>query len=310
MTVLLLAVAPCVWPHGYAGKRIFPTTLAIDDPFVMDEFSLLANHIKGPGTPEEPATRATAISAEYTARITPHFGIFLGGEFRHLEPNGKDALDGFGNLEVGAKYQFFTSAPHETTVSIGLEADVSGTGDRRVGATAFSTLAPTLYFGKGMGDLPESAKYLRPLAVTGVFGAAFPTDSRTVTRRTREADTLDKETAYNPTVLQWGVAVQYSLQYLQSFVSDEGLKTPFDGMIPLVELAMETCLNADCRGQTVGTVNPGLVWFGRYVQLGIEARIPINDRTGNNVGVSALFHVFVDDVLDELLARPHHHGFE
>jgi hypothetical protein len=46
------------------------------------------------------------------------------------------------------------------------------------------------------------------------------------------------------------------------------------------------------------------------VQLGIEAQIPINDRSGNDVGVSALFHVFVDDVLDDLFARPHHHGIE
>jgi hypothetical protein len=81
-------------------------------------------------------------------------------------------------------------------------------------------------------------------------------------------------------------------------------------MTPLVELAMETCLDAGCQGRTTGTVNPGLVWFGRYIQLGIEARIPIDDRSGRNVGVSALFHVFADDVLDELFARPHHHGIE
>jgi hypothetical protein len=61
---------------------------------------------------------------------------------------------------------------------------------------------------------------------------------------------------------------------------------------------MESCVNASCRDRTIGTVNPGLVWFGRYVQLGIEPQIPANDRTGNHVGISALFHVFVDDVLD------------
>ncbi|MVF24259.1 hypothetical protein EVC37_22010 [Methylocaldum sp. BRCS4] len=265
MTAVLLALPPGAWPHGYAGKRIFPTTLAIDDPFVMDELSLLASHSKEPGVGDAPAILATAISEEYTARITPHFGMLLGSEFRHLEPDGKDALDGFGNLEIGAKYQFLTNATHEAIASIGLEAEVGGTGDRRAGAVPFSTLSPQLFFGKGIGDLPESAKYLRPLAVTGILSAAFPTADRTVALRTRETGAIEKETARNPTTLHWGIAVQYSLQYLQSVVCDVGLKAPFSEMIPVVEFAMQTCLNAPCQGQTTGTINPGVIWFGRYV---------------------------------------------
>ncbi len=35
------------WSHGLAGKRFFPTTLAVDDPFVSDELSFLISHIKG-----------------------------------------------------------------------------------------------------------------------------------------------------------------------------------------------------------------------------------------------------------------------
>ncbi|CAI8800242.1 hypothetical protein [Methylocaldum szegediense] len=42
---LLFVISPGAWPRGYAGKRIFPTTLAIEDPFVMDEFSVLTSYI-------------------------------------------------------------------------------------------------------------------------------------------------------------------------------------------------------------------------------------------------------------------------
>lgn len=201
---LLFVISPGAWSHGYAGKRIFPTTLAIEDPFVMDEFSVLTSYIKESASEELPATLATAISAEYTARITPRLGILLGGELRHLERNGKDTLDGFGNLEVGAKYQFFTSTKHEAIASVGLSADVGGTGDRHVGAAPFSTLTPTLFFGKGMGDLPESAEYLRPLAVTGVFGGSFSTDARTIVLRPRESGVIERETTRNPTMLHCG----------------------------------------------------------------------------------------------------------
>ncbi len=300
----LLVMPLCAWPHGFAGKRFFPTTLAIDDPFVMDEFSLQVNHIKEPGASEEPATLSTDLSAEYTKRITPHFGIVLGGEFRHLEPNGKNTVDGFGNLDVGAKYQFFTSDAHEALASIGLEANVGGTGDRKAEADAFSTLSPVLFFGKGLGDLPEPAKYLRPLAVTGIFGADFPVDSQTVTLHVNENGEIEKEIEKNPAKLRWGTTIQYNFQYLQSFVSDAGLTAPFNRMIPLVELAMETCLNRGCEGQTTGSVNPGLIWFGKYGQLGIEAQIPINDRTGNNVGVRAQVHFFIDDIFPTSVGRP------
>ncbi|CAI8800185.1 hypothetical protein [Methylocaldum szegediense] len=115
---------------------------------------------------------------------------------------------------MGAKYQFFTSTKHEAIASVGLSADVGGTGDRHVGATTFSTLTPMLFFGKGMGDLPESAKYLRPLAMTGVFGAAFPIDARTSVLRPRKTGVIERESVRNPTMLHWGIALQYSLPYL------------------------------------------------------------------------------------------------
>jgi hypothetical protein len=40
------------------------------------------------------------------------------------------------------------------------------------------------------------------------------------------------------------------------------------------------------------------------VQLGIEAAIPINSRTGKNVGVLGLLHFFIDDLFPRSLGRP------
>ena len=57
---MLLTVAGLASAHGLAGKRFFPTTLAVDDPFVSDELSLpLVSHIKEPASGEEPATVRT-----------------------------------------------------------------------------------------------------------------------------------------------------------------------------------------------------------------------------------------------------------
>ncbi len=305
VVLLLLSLPALVRAHGFAGQRFFPTTLAIDDPFVSDELSFLFRHIKEPGTGEESATVSTEIAAEYTKRLTPRLGLSLGGTFRHLDPEEGPTENGFGNLEVGAKYQAFTSARYEALLSVGLTAEVGGTGRRAVGAESFSTLSPGLFFGKGFGDLPASLPYLRPFALTGVLAAHVPTRRQTVTLRVDPSSgEITQDIEPHPITLSWGFTLQYNLQYLQAFVKDVGLGTPFNRMIPLVELALETCLNRGCGGQTTGTVNPGLIWFGKYLQFGLEATIPINTRSGKNVGVLGLVHVFIDDLFPHSLGRP------
>jgi hypothetical protein len=78
---------------------------------------------------------------------------------------------------------------------------------------------------------------------------------------------------------------------------------PFDRLIPLVEFPMQTPLNRG-RRPTTGTVNPGVTWSGRYFQVGLEAVIPINSHTGNNVGVLAQLHFYLDDLMPKLFRKP------
>jgi hypothetical protein len=96
-----------------------------------------------------------------------------------------------------------------------------------------------------------------------VFGWSVPSRVRTKTINV-DPDTgdVDIDRELNPEVFNWGFSTQYSLPYLQSFVRDIGLPAPFNRMIPLVELALQTPLNGPRAGYTTGTVNPGIIWFG------------------------------------------------
>src|SRR5213078_3258791 len=94
--------------HGFAGARFFPATLSTDDPFVNDELSLPTV-----STIETADGREAAIAADIAKRITPNLGIELGEEFIDLKPKHDHKASGFGNIELSAKYQFFTSAEHE-----------------------------------------------------------------------------------------------------------------------------------------------------------------------------------------------------
>ena len=82
------------------------------------------------------------------------------------------------------------------------------------------------------------------------------------------------------------------------------MQAPFDRLIPLVEFAFETPLNRGQEGQTTGTINPGVIWSGKYFQVGAEAIIPVNSRTGNDVGFIAQLHFYLDDLFPHSLGRP------
>jgi hypothetical protein len=292
-----------VYGHGFAGARFFPATLSTDDPFVADELSLPT--VSTIRTPDDGGTRQTDIAIDIAKRITPEFAIEIGETLTALNPHEGRAVNGFGNLELSGKYQFLKNDAHEAIVSLGLGVEIGGTGSSSIGADSFSTWAPGIFFGKGFGDLPEVLRFLKPFAITGLVGTEIPTSAstRTVTvdDRTGEAEV---EIERPPELLEWGFALEYSVIYLQSQVQDIHLPAPVDRLIPLVEFALETPLNRGARGQTTGTINPGIIWAGKYFQVGAEAIIPMNSRTGGDVGFVAQLHFYLDDLFPHTIGRP------
>jgi len=282
--ILLAAWATPVGAHGIVGQRFFPATLSIEDPFVADELSLpTAGFTRQRRTAEEPSTLETEFSTELSKRLSTNLGLSLGAAVIMEAPRGGPTIAGFDNMEVGLKYVFLKRAENELLLSGGFDVDVGGTGQERVGAEPFSTFTPSLFFGKGMGDLPDGVRFLKPFALTGALGLALPVRT-------------------DPRVFQWGFTLQYSLQYLQSAVQDIGLPAPFNRMIPIVEFPIQTTVEG--RSRTAGSINPGVIWFGRYIQLGFEAVVPVNGNTltpeeqGRQSGVGFLgqIHFYLDDI--------------
>src|SRR5476651_521133 len=161
--------------HEIVGNRFFPATLGIDDPGVNDElaFPTVAAFKNG----DDPPARQRDISGEFSKRITEAFAVSFGSTYTHLSPPGGPTgmgANGFQNLESNFKYRVFKNPEHEFVMSIGLSVEWGGTGAQSVGADPFNTYTPTIYFGKGLGDLPNTLSWLRPVAVTGQVGYAIP----------------------------------------------------------------------------------------------------------------------------------------
>jgi len=117
--------------HGVAGQRFFPTTFAVDDPFMNDELSLLVHSIEMHGEAGGPRVRTTSIDLGYSKRILPGVGLELDEQYLWLHTAGDGTASGFGNLAATLKYQFLTSAAHETLLSVGVTDEIGGIGSPR-----------------------------------------------------------------------------------------------------------------------------------------------------------------------------------
>jgi len=271
--------------HGFEGDRFFPPTIQTDDPFATDELSLptvsVFNNPAGDGSPK---TREMDIGGELDKEIFPKFALGIAGAYTLLTPKGGAGVNGFQDLTLSAKYQLLEVPAREFIFSIGTLWEAGDTGSQSIGADTFSTFTPTLYFGKGLGDLPDNLPFLKPFAITGTLGVDLPVKT-------------------DPNALEWGVAVEYSLLYLEQHVKDTGLPRPFRDTIPLVEFAVTEPLDRGGGGAT-GTVNPGVLWESKDFQVGLEAVIPINRETGPNVGVVFNVQIFIDDLFPKLFGHP------
>src|SRR5258706_401557 len=164
--------------------------------------------------PKSAEGRETALGFEISKRLPPDFAVAVGWEYLLVNPPGGPRLSGGANPDFNFKYVVTRSPAHEAIVSIGLSVAPGGVGSRKV-AEKVTTLSPALYFGKGLGDLPDTLAYLKPLAVTGAMEVGIPANRR-----------LAGEEERHSTTLGYGFAVQDSIPYLQTRVKERGIRAP------------------------------------------------------------------------------------
>ena len=280
--------------HCFVGARFLPATLATDDPCVADEMSVPT--VSWFKTADVPPATQWDISGEISKRITENFGVSIGQTWTQLRQPDGTVTSGFQNLETIFQYQVLKDRSHELAILSGLIVDWGHTGSTGSGfATTFSQVTPTLYFGKGFGDLPDSFSWIRPFAVTGQVGYQIPTNSFDFT-----------QSVFIPQQLVYGASLQYSMPYLKSEVIDLQLPEFFNHLIPIVEVSLTTPVanNFGNPYTTTGTVNPGVIWVGSYFQVGLEAMIPINRESGSGVGVLGQLHLYLDDMFPKGIGQP------
>ena len=280
--------------HCFVGARFFPATLATDDPCVADEMSLPT--VAWSQTADVPPASQLNLEFDFSKRITENFGVTVSQDWTSIRQANGTLMQGFGNFETTFQYQVLKDREHELAILAGVIVDWGNTGSTGSGfATDYSLLTPTLYFGKGFGDLPDSFSWFRAFAVTGQVGYQVPTNSFDFTQN-----------AFIPQQLVYGASLQYSMPYLKSEIVDLGLPDFINHVIPIVELSLSTPVanNFGNPYTTTGTVNPGFIYIGSTYQIGLEAMIPVNRASGTGVGVLGQLHLYLDDMFPSTIGQP------
>jgi hypothetical protein len=288
--------------HGVAGDHLFISTLLIDDPNVADEasiptFSFLLGPEDSGFSPGQ-----YGLSFEFDKRITENFGFSLSSGYNWLTQPGTKTANGWQNLAVTLKYKAYVNSEHEFMLSAGVEREfartgANGTNGAVLGNDDSSSTTPTLYFGKGFGDVP--VPWLRPLALTGEIGYTIADKKLKV-----DPDTAAPINNGIPNGWSGGLSLQYSLRYLSSQVKDYGLPEFVNRLTPVVELAWTSPASKPNQDATTYLWGVGVNYTATSYGFGIEALIPGNRNTGSHLGVIAQFHLYFDDLLPNSLGKP------
>jgi hypothetical protein len=304
--VLLASTALPSLASGTLGSHVLTNTMIADDPFVADEatlptFSWLPQPSQG-----EPAAALSGLGFEFDKRVTDTFGFAINDGYQWLHTSGQKTADGWQNLVVTLKFTPYINDEHEFLVSLGLTRTLARTGANGLNGAALGnadsgSTAPRLYWGKGFGDLPIG--WLRPVALTGSIGYQV---ADTKLKLIPATDQLTPTGFNNGTANQWsgGLAIQYSLLYLQSQVKDFGLPAFVNQLVPIGEVAWSSAASKPNRNATQYLFGIGLAYTDEKYAVGIEALIPGNAQTGSHIGIIAQVHLYFDDLFPTTLGKP------
>lgn len=279
----LLWLSPA-FAHAVCGDRIFPATLAIDDPGVNDELALpTLTYLpqNSGGSQEFDATFS------WSKTIFPNFALVVQDGPTWQRPGGY----GWDSLDTELQYGNFCIPDHELMATLGFDVSWGRTGTLTQYAP-FNTYTPVIDVGKGFGDLPKSLNILRPLAVTAEISESLPGQAWTNGNQ-------------NSTNLNWGFTIQYSLPYYNSHVSEID-NDFFRHVIPIAEFAFSKPISNFAPGsnQTTGTFQPGAIYITDKWQFALEAIVPVNSASGRGVGVVGQLDLYLDDILPDSLGKP------
>jgi hypothetical protein len=267
-----------------AGDRVFAPTGILPQIAPTNQIYGLAWTVPQSGQAVGTRSRATNTGAFFDKTVfTDQLSVYTQGSWIKIDRVAADPRYGWANFENGFKYMPINDDDRELLLTLGVNREWGATGTSgtapRKGATE-----PRVYFGKGLGDFDIG--YLRPFALTGFLGY------------------LAADAEPRPDLVRGGVALQYSIPYLQSKVQSFDLPSPIRGLTPLTELLVTAPAGRSYGARPTVLFATGLSYAGEGWEFVIEALVPATRATGEGAGVRAQLHLVLDFLSPQIFGRP------
>ncbi|HUI20723.1 MAG TPA: hypothetical protein VLZ74_06730 [Methylocella sp.] len=286
--------------HTIIGNRIFPATLAIDDPGVDDELTIptFAYSFNSTTTyPPMDGTQNYEFNLYYAKRITSDLQVSIDSTFLHaVNPRA----NGWEGIETEVKDQIMVNTEHEFVVSLAVAEAWGASGTPGI-APQYTTITPKAFIGKGFGDLEN--EWLRPFAVTGEIDYDVPTVSNIYNN-----NILIQQ---NPTTLDYGFTIQYSLNYMNGYVREvpeilRNLTLDIEAQFttPVSNIGPSVLGSVPGTHETTGVIGPGIYYIAHDYQIGLYGAFPINEASGKHPGIMANVDFYLDDLFPNTLGKP------
>ena len=281
---LLASAAGDAFGYSASGDRLFPATLVLPQIAPGDEFYINEFNLPLSGGAAGAPSHVNNLTLTYTKTITDRLGLVIDESWTRLDLAGGGSAYGWQNHDMALKYLAVLDPEREFLLSLGVDREVGGTGALKVGASPSGATTPTLFFGKGLGDLDIG--YLRPLAVTGLIGY----------------QAADQKPRAN--LVTGGFVLEYSVPYLQSKVASLDLPEFLRALTPMTEVAITAPGGKSFGARTTVLLAPGISYAGAGWELAAEALIPTTRATGRGLGITAQLHLSLDYLFSETIGRP------
>jgi hypothetical protein len=267
-----------------AGDRIFAPTGILPQIAPTNQIYGWAWTLPQSGEAVGTVSRATNVGAFFDKTVfSERLSLYTQGSWFTIDRVAANPRYGWANFENGFKYLAIDDPDRELLLTLGVNREWGATGANAIAPQKGAT-EPRVYFGKGLGNLDIG--YLRPLAVTGFLGYSA-------------ADAQPR-----PDLVRGGVAVQYSIPYLQSKVQSFHLLDLVRGLTPLTEVLITTPAGRSYGVRTTTLVAPGISYVGEGWEFVIEALVPATRATGEGAGVRAQLHLGLDYLFPHIFGRP------
>jgi len=194
------------------------------------------------------------------------------------------------NLSIGYKHILFSLPSHELLCTINPTIDFP-LGNRSEGSDSHSRAGFTLLFQKGMGELTDSLRLLRPFGLEGGWGW-----------ESKVSGTSDDLTSAD-------LELEYSLAYLDANVAHESVPALLRNLTPHVDFDYAQYLSANRNSsQPAFQLTPGIAWLNSAYEVNLGVQIPVN-RAASDTGAVAfvwLVGVSYDQIVPALGWMPFH----